>query len=80
MQQDTEVMERVDVIGTLFENRAITRFRFSQAAGLMMIEGKGEGRGELIHGGWDRRSGNPPMLERAILASYRTAPIPSFMK
>ena len=37
MHQDAEVMQRIDVIGTVFENLAITAFRVGQRPGLVMI-------------------------------------------
>jgi hypothetical protein len=37
MHQDAEVMQRIDVIGTVFENRAIATFRVGQTTGPVMI-------------------------------------------
>jgi len=56
MQQDTEVMQCIDVIRTLVKNRTVTALRIGQTLGLVMIQSSGEWGGKLIHGGLDQQS------------------------
>ncbi|OTP71523.1 hypothetical protein PAMC26577_24020 [Caballeronia sordidicola] len=50
MQKDAEVMQRIDVIGTLLQDLPVTAFSLGHLTGLMVTESSGIRFGELVHG------------------------------